>query len=565
MLSFRDFHRVDRTTGGADDGLAMIMVILLGTMLVALSVVGLQLAEGSRTLSRHDQDWNGSLSASEGGIDDYIHRLNENANYWVYSASNPAPDGNTAFTGYTSIPGIATSSMYRYGADTTRLALDGTIKLTATGKVRGVKRTVQATLRRRTFIDYLWFTDFETLDPGLYSGTPFTPAQAQTYCAKYYYGGSGIQRDEPNRIDFVGDSDANGAYCSDIQFISQDNVNGPLHSNDAILVCGTPHFNGDTSTSWNTAAPRYRDNCPTSHPVLATNGDPRYLVPLTMPPSNAAVQSETVPLSGGTGGGCLYTGPTKIVLNASGTMTVTSPFSKNTNNGCPTNGTGSLPVNGVIYVQNVPATVSDPNYTNGCPYNVRYSAADPFRTHPLGYPIANDVTSYGCRNGDVFIEGTLKGQLTVAAANNVVVTWNLQYNNIAGSDLLGLVANNDVQIYHPVDNNGNNLNVKTGPNRTFQNPTVQAAVLSVNHSFRVQNWNVGSPLGTINLTGAIAQRFRGAVGTSSGNPPVIQSGYAKGYVYDQRLKYLSPPKFLDPVASAWGVAVWKEQTTPAGL
>jgi len=31
------------------------------------------------------------------------------------------------------------------------------------------------------------------------------------------------------------------------------------------------------------------------------------------------------------------------------------------------------------------------------------------------------------------------------------------------------------------------------------------------------------------------------------------------------LKYLSPPKFLDPVASAWGVAVWREITVPAGL
>jgi len=37
------------------------------------------------------------------------------------------------------------------------------------------------------------------------------------------------------------------------------------------------------------------------------------------------------------------------------------------------------------------------------------------------------------------------------------------------------------------------------------------------------------------------------------------TGYAKNYVYDQRLKYLSPPKFIDPVAAAWQDVVWAEQ------
>ena len=95
------------------------------------------------------------------------------------------------------------------------------------------------------------------------------------------------------------------------------------------------------------------------------------------------------------------------------------------------------------------------------------------------------------------------------------------------------------------------------------NPTINAAILAVNHSFEVQYWNRGNALGTLAVTGAIAQRFRGPVGTNSGG--TIISGYAKNYVYDQRLKYLSPPKFLDPVASAWGVAVWREIKVPAGL
>ncbi len=59
------------------------------------------------------------------------------------------------------------------------------------------------------------------------------------------------------------------------------------------------------------------------------------------------------------------------------------------------------------------------------------------------------------------------------------------------------------------------------------------------------------------MTGAIAQRYRGAVGSFNGTS--ITHGYAKNYCYDQRLKYDSPPDFLDPVASAWQVVTWTEQ------
>ncbi len=67
--------------------------------------------------------------------------------------------------------------------------------MTATGRVGNATRTVQATVRRRSFLDFLYFTDLETKDPALYStssGDDYTPAQAQTYCAKRYYEGRDI-------------------------------------------------------------------------------------------------------------------------------------------------------------------------------------------------------------------------------------------------------------------------------------------------------------------------------------------------------------------------------------
>jgi hypothetical protein len=550
-----------------EHGFALATVMVTSAILMMIASAAVAYGVGSQNISRHDQDWNGALAAAEAGIDDYIFRLNENSNYWLYNAGNPPSDGNEAFAEYVNVAGGTTASQYRYDVDASTIAQNGVIKITSTGRVNGTTRTVYASLRRRSFIDYLYFTDYETKDPASYTGSPFTAAQAQQYCARYYYGGSGVQRDVEGRTDYPGDSDSNSSYCTDINFVSGDSINGPLHSNDAFLVCGTPAFNGETSTTWTGASgKRYRTNssCGGNNPTFARSGDPRQLPRLTMPPSNSALKAET--LAGR--GGCLYTGPTRIRLNNNGTMTVRSPFSKQTNNTpCPTNGTGALPSNGVVYVQTVPSVTSDPNYTNGCPYNVSG------RNHPLGLPISNDVNTYNCRYGDVFIEGTLDGQLTVAAENNIVVTWHLVYKGgVGGDDLLGLVANNYVEVYHPVQcTSGNssscNLNAnfptETARNAKFQNATIQAAVLSVNHSFWVQRYNVGSAsaLGTLNIDGAIAQRYRGPVGTTSGGVP--STGYVKDYVYDQRLKYLSPPKFLDPVASSWGVATWAENDVPA--
>jgi hypothetical protein len=229
--------------------------------------------------------------------------------------------------------------------------------------------------------------------------------------------------------------------------------------------------------------------------------------------------------------------------------------------------TGNLPSNGVIYVQGVPASSTDPNYTAGCPYSVRYQGTDPLRAHPLGYPQANDITTYNCRVGDVFVRGRVKGQVTLAAANNIDIIGDLMYagdtNGMGepnGSNLLGLVANNFVEVYHPVNSSGTDLPTAftscSAPTAGPRCVVIDAAMLSVQHSFRVQNYRVGAPLGSLTINGAFAQRFRGIVGTFSGGS--LRTGYAKNYRYDQRLRYLSPPKFLDPVAAAWQNATWAE-------
>jgi hypothetical protein len=729
----------------SDEGVALIVTLVaLVAVLMLLSAV-LSYAIGSQNLSRRDQDWNAALAAAEAGVDDYLYHLNQDGSYWQYGNSTvptsdprygPAPpDGNPAFSTWVPVPGGPSGASFRYDRDITQIGVDGTVTLTSTGRVGNVTRTVTASLRRRNFLDYLYFTEYETTDPAnanVYngSGTNYTTTQAQQYCAKHYYDG----RDIPGRGDFPGDGDP--PYCQDITFIGVDTINGPLHSNDAIRVSGSPRFNGATSTSYDPASGN-RWICTQSpcSPVFQP-GDPRYADPLHMPPSNVDIKNETNPALGGRG--CLFTGPTAIRLNDDGTMDVISPFSKSINCTWAQTPSGSLndrytitrftipsDGSGVVYVQNVPSDASDPNYTNGCPYSRPAIGGNggsgfvPTRSHPLGFPQKNDITpstsglsttGYGCRNGDAFVQGLLNGRLTIAAENNVILFGSTTY--AGADDLLGLVANNYISVYHPVGRPSNPVDtlneVQTitlsgygsttrfrlsfngqqtsqitygtgptaasiqtalqglstiglgnvtvsGPNGgpyvvTFVNargatdqpmivvactqncagtsapvvetvkgdpgsvttcdgstdgdgycnlripgitspqtpslfsgstpgtstmatatyqyanrgPAVNAALLSVAHSFGVQNYQrgpaftgYGASAGALTVYGAIAQQYRGAVGTFSGT--TVTTGYSKNYSYDNRLKYDSPPKFLNPVASAWQVVTWAER------
>ena len=185
------------------------------------------------------------------------------------------------------MPGATSNATFTYRVDTSCLS-QGAVIVWSTGKAANVTRTVQATLRRRAFIDYLYFTDYETTDPAAYPVAGFNtnnPTWAQTNCTMHWYDGR-VRRPPYNN-----------SHCVDINFASGDVINGPLHSNDAILICGGATFNGKVTTSWQGAGSpikRYRSNSGCSpnpaSPTFANSGDPKYADPLTMPPSNLAIK-----------------------------------------------------------------------------------------------------------------------------------------------------------------------------------------------------------------------------------------------------------------------------------
>ena len=73
----------------------------------------------------------------------------------------------------------------------------------------------------------------------------------------------------------------------------------------------------------------------------------------------------------------------------------------------------------------------------------------------------------------------------------------------------------------------------------------------------MDNWGCGDPTGNLIVDGAIAQKFRGPVGTVNGTS--IATGYRKDYEYNDQLRYREPPYFLDPVQASWRVARQNEQ------
>ncbi len=139
--------------------------------------------------------------------------------------------------------------------------------------------------------------------------------------------------------------------------------------------------------------------------------------------------------------------------------------------------------------------------------------------------------------GEVVVEGTLRGQLTILADGNIRIWDDLKYAtdpmaNPNSEDFLGLVSYKNV-IVADSDPNQNDV-------------IIQAAIMaydggSLDKVFIAENWDKRPPSGTIYLTGSICQEERGPVGRFSGGSGNIQNGFLKNYRYDPRFATKAPP------------------------
>jgi hypothetical protein len=535
-----------------EDGLSMLAVIGaigLTTILVSVAVAA---ANHDQTFVRHDINQKRAYLAAQSGIADYTYHLNNDSGYWARCTNVPTPNAVNQQGSQTNwrLVDQAQPTGPRYAIElipaTGKSACDsndptgsmleanstnaGTFRIRSTGysgpigAAGTVKQSIVATYKQATFLDYVYFTQLETSDPVTYGFANPSDALTGAYdqCTKF-------RRDGREDSPIPGTS---RQYCDQIVFVGGDQINGPLHTNDDLRICGSPTFGRNGADVTEVSAP----------PVGWDNGnncsaDPTFKAPLATRAPVLTPPATNTSLKAFAGPAYTYTGQTKIVLNGTN-MTVT------TNTG-QVLGPMAVPSDGVVYVQN----------GSGCT-----SSYSPFT---VTYP-----STSGCGNAIVDTgSGSYSGQLTIAAENDVIIDNDIRRTS-SSADLLGLIANNFIRVKHPVcessnpgcsggtvteedgkgdcdaDNDGNRAINGTGSNDDLR---IDAALLAIDHSFIVDHYDCGDELGTLTVNGAISQKFRGAVGTTGG------TGYIKDYNYDDRLRFQEPPHFFDPVQSAWHV------------
>ena len=522
------------------------MIVVMGVMAASSLFVAAAFAaaNGDLPLTRDSQDRKQAYAAAEAGINFYQYHLNQDPDYWTRCTTVPAPNPselnpvNQPWNGvapdprrWRSVAGLNTqytielvpangNTQCLTGAGSAGSMIQqatGGFKIRSTGRPRAnskLRRTLVAQFRRKSFLDFLYFTDYETVDPLAYDQDD--QIRAGNECADRYRA-------------------ARTSWCDEIQFADNDSINGPFHTNDGILTCGTPIFGRNSADPVEFMAPPPGWRGLTSGEGCNAGGSPTFRGPvrtrvtkLTMPTTNAALEAAALPAY-------RFTGTTKIRFNAppSNNMTVTTNYRHSTN-GPGTGGTVTnmaLPPNGVIYVR---------TGTGGC-----------------GTVIPPVKATYNepqtC--GNLYVSGTYTANMTLGAKNDIIVkpdtttATSASLVKPAGSDhVLGLIANNFVRVYHRVSTDcDDNLAPE------LDDVTIDAAILTLAHSFVVDNWRCGEQLDDLTVIGAIAQKYRGAVGTTGG------TGYIKDYNYDDRLRYRSPPYFLEPIAAGWGVVRYNEQ------
>ncbi|MBT0768950.1 hypothetical protein KIH74_08435 [Kineosporia sp. J2-2] len=550
-------HRRDRGTDRekrrADQGFALVAVVMTIAVLTLFMLTALAYTLNAMSPARRSQDAKAAEQAAVAGVDEYLSRLNTNDNYWKLGNDDSA---NAAFTaagttiqGTTDDAGNSTAARYSYQV------LSSTSDTTTTGKIRirvtgmsgppnnssTVKRVLTAELSRSGLLDFVYLSDIENIDPDLYAQTNGSA------CANYYYTNGNVAA-RPR------------TGCSDIQWGANDVVNGPLHSNDALWITGQVTFTSSkTETSW----PATKGAAEGTKTWWGTQGAPLtgkapvYADTLALPTSNNDLLKHVAPNideDKKVGKGCYYAGATRIVLQGT-QMKVLSPSTtmSTTPSRCYNTSTPKVEqlvdIPPVIYVDSTATSctfgalgypASNELYTNSGNSATAWETAVVYNRSTYRYETVN----YACGRGTVFVSGNASTQVTVAGADDVVVVGDLTVDSLTGINVIGLIAGNCVWVYHPVkSSSGLPVNLNSSANVS----TIQAAILALRHSFVVQNWSAGAWLGTLTVNGAIAQKFRGPVGTSA------PAGYTKNYVYDGRLTYTQPPYFLSPTNSPFKV------------
>jgi type II secretory pathway pseudopilin PulG len=525
--------RLRRLQAGAEDGFTMVMTVLGMALVAALATVAVAAVNGDTHMTIRDYSRKQAYEAAKAGIDEYAYHLHKDNGYWAKCTNVGTPTAVNQMGSTTNrrpVPGTTNASYAielipatgKTTCDGTNIStatasmleplgtMKGTFRIRSTGFVNNTSVSITATFKPASFLDYVYFTQLETSDPVTYSSEAEVKG-AYEQCSKTMAAGrynAPIPNSSPTN------------YCDAISFVNGDNIKGPMHTNDAFAICGSPTLGRNANDPVEVSSPPagWYSTSSIPHSGSPCTGSSKNFLgtfttnsPALLPPAtNASISTLVEPQF-------KFKGQVKICL-AGSTMTVrTGP--KTCSEGTVLY-SGALPANGIVYVENKVCT----------------GAYSPFLTQ---YEETSEC-------GNVYVDGTYSKPLTIAAGNDIIIDGNITKTNEEA--VLGLIANNFIRVYHPVNrkkNKNGEYECESNGTGSLSGPTIEAAILAINHSFIVDSYNCGNSLGNLNVKGAIAQKYRGAVGTSGG------TGYLKNYEYDERLHTIAPPSFIEPVQSDW--------------
>ncbi|MBE7189360.1 hypothetical protein, partial [Jatrophihabitans endophyticus] len=359
-------------------------------------------------------------------------------------------------------------------------------------------------------------------------------------------------------------------------FTTGQNFKGSVYSRDAFYLSnettggGGPRFSVPTGekqypalwTGWqSTSSPAVNGAGYRSFPVVGgsaatVNSTSYQYTQMSSPYAGLSLPTTT----GITAGTCTFSGPTQVALSGS-TATVTSPGTTTAGASCPGSRSGS--------VWTVPVTTTT-LYVGDGSGSLSSAAMNSVFNPPTG-----DITYYSKSAGDAYLSGTLSsGKLSLVTSDDIVVTGNTGAASTTtsttnagtepswsqGMAAVDLVATNDVRVYHPVtcatgvatygasaalspsgaNPNGWCPNDITGlysttqsneviksdgtlrsvhPSLQYNNvssvtepTTINAAVFALNGSLYADNFDRGTELGTLTVTGGVYQNHHGLLG-----------------------------------------------------
>ncbi len=353
------------------------------------------------------------------------------------------------------------------------------------------------------------FTQFDhmSLGGGTYTVT-IDPddGNTSTYLKRYYIYSTGaiasisrklevlVSMNTFNRFGYATGDEGAGT----IWFTTGDQISGPMHSNDVIAIRGAPTFTGRVTSS----ASSFLEG--TGYDPIFTEGY-QLNAPLIVFPDQSVIANNYSSMN---------EDPIPLIIDAEEGRDASVEFNSNgtiTYNVWHWDGTDK-----VYDIQNATESIAD---LNGIIWV----------------------------DGNVEVKGTLSGQISLVATNGISITDDIKYlesgvngrPNQGCTDYLGLISMTDVVVADVAENHDDVI--------------ISAAVLALDESFTVENYQSGSYRGYIHLWGSLSQLMRGPVGTFG---EYGMTGYNKDYNYDDRFLNISPPYF--PTTGSYEITSWKE-------